>query len=150
MSTPTQPAGAALSIPSEFIRPIIQEKINLAILEAMQGKQTLVAEAVAVILKTKVAYNGGPVQYSGSNSDVPWIEYTVKDAVQKAAPRQQSRHGGRFAKGFVVDRPDLNLQTLNRPQGFNRQLEYGCEQCSGAKNHFGRWNAGWQFWQWFA
>lgn len=79
-----QPQSAALQIPSEFIRPIIQEKINLAIIDALKGKESLVAEAVKAILETRVGWDGNIPQYGG-RGDQTWVEYKVKDAIKKAA-----------------------------------------------------------------
>ncbi len=75
MSNPT------LTIPQDVINPIIEAKINEAVIAAMGGSQEILTAAITSILNTKVDDAG---KASGYRSDIPWITWAVGQSVRKA------------------------------------------------------------------
>ena len=75
-----------VQIGADLIAPIVQAKVNAAIVEAIGDKQAFVESVVAAMLKRKVDSEGKVNSYHGSNTHnmVDWLcRKAIQDAVKE-------------------------------------------------------------------
>ena len=66
-----------------LIKPIIETKINEAIIASMGGHESLVADMVVMYMNQKVDCAGNPTSYSSSKSRLTWLSETmINDAIK--------------------------------------------------------------------
>lgn len=73
-----------LEISKEIVKPIVEAKVNAAIIEALNGHEQLIEAAVARVLSTKVDSKGNPDTY-GYSSSITFMQWLCKDAITAAA-----------------------------------------------------------------
>lgn len=73
-----------INLPQELVKPIIEAKINEAILEGMKGSEHLINQAVVAILNQKVDSDGKMSRYSSENN-VTLLRHLVTKAIRDAA-----------------------------------------------------------------
>lgn len=74
---------ATLTLDPNLIKPIIEAKINAAVLEAMKGHETIVNNMVHRALYHKVN-SDGQVDTYGSRESKPFIEWLTNNAIREA------------------------------------------------------------------
>ena len=75
---------ASIQLGQDIIKPIIDAKINTAILEAMKGHEALIMGVVGQILDLKVDGEGKVSNYN-SGSNTTFLAYLVKKIINSAA-----------------------------------------------------------------
>ena len=73
----TNNGNVSLSISKELVNPIIQAKINEAIISALGGQDELIRKSVDAIMNTKVNDQGKVSSYSSDN------KYTMLEIIAK-------------------------------------------------------------------
>jgi hypothetical protein len=73
-----------IKISQDLIKPIIQTKIQAAIVDAMQGSDHMIAQVVKLICDQKVDSRGGISRY-GSDNKYRYIDILCKNAISDAA-----------------------------------------------------------------
>lgn len=71
-----------ITVSPEIIRPIVNAKIQEAILEAMGGKDNLIEKVVKQVFTQKVNSNGGVSSYSSENT-FTWLDVTVSNVIKE-------------------------------------------------------------------
>jgi hypothetical protein len=72
-----------LTISKEIVNPIVQAKIQEAILAALGGKEEVIQNVVKGILYDKVSHNGSKSSYSSDNK-FNWIDIAVTQKIEQA------------------------------------------------------------------
>lgn len=72
-----------IQVNPEVVRPIIEAKIQSAIIEAMQGTDKLIEQFVIMILNLKVSNDGKVSNYSSDNK-YTYLYILVRDVIKKA------------------------------------------------------------------
>lgn len=76
---------STIEIPNDIIQPIVEAKVQAAMIEALGGYERLVETAVAQVLNQKVdPTNGQPERYSNSQNPT-WFKWAMNDCVKRAA-----------------------------------------------------------------
>lgn len=75
--------NVSLTISKEIVTPIVQAKVNEAIIAAMGGKDEIIEKVVSLILNQKVGYDGKVSTYSSDNK-YSWLDMTVTKQIQEA------------------------------------------------------------------
>jgi hypothetical protein len=75
--------NVSLTISKEIVQPIVQAKINEAILAAMGGQDQLIEKAIQNILYQKVNNEGKVSTYSNDNKH-SWIDIVVTKQIEEA------------------------------------------------------------------
>lgn len=76
--------AATVAIPNDVIQPIVQARVQAAVVEALSAHKQLVEQAVAAVLTMKVDSDGKPSNYSGYNT-CTLMEHLAKKAIADAA-----------------------------------------------------------------
>jgi hypothetical protein len=77
--------GIDFKVSEGLIRPIIESKINTAILEAMGGHERVIAEMVAGFLNQRVDDEGKESGYSSNKPRLTWLVHKMlEEAMRKA------------------------------------------------------------------
>ncbi len=71
-----------ISINKDLIKPIIEAKINTAIVEALEGRESIIEDVVTKMLNEKVDERGEKSRYSSS---IPFIQWLCENAIRDAA-----------------------------------------------------------------
>lgn len=71
-----------LSISQEVVKPIVEAKIQAAILSALSSEKDIIESAVEKILNVKVDSDGKTSTYSSS---IPYLQWLTNNAIQSAA-----------------------------------------------------------------
>ncbi len=74
----------SLSVSPEIIKPIIQAKIQAAIIDALGGNATLIQNSVLAIMNAKVDSNG-KFSSNGYGSEKPLITWLCEELVKRSA-----------------------------------------------------------------
>ena len=73
--------NATLNVPKDVLNPIIEAHVTKAILEALGGRDELVAKAVSFAMNVQVDGEGKPTSYNGQK----WIVWAMTRSLQDAA-----------------------------------------------------------------
>lgn len=76
--------AATVAIPRDVIEPIVQARIQAAIVESLGAHKMLVENAVAAVLHAKVDSEGRPSAHSYNNYGT-FLEHLAKKAISEAA-----------------------------------------------------------------
>lgn len=76
--------SATVQIPQDIIEPIIQARVQAAVIAALDegGAQKLIERAVSAVLTEKVGIDGKKPSYA-SSSDVPWLNWLMQDCLKR-------------------------------------------------------------------
>jgi hypothetical protein len=77
--------GIDFKISEGLIKPIIEAKINTAIIEAMGGHERVIAEMVASFLNQTVNREGKASGYSSDKPRLNWLVHTMLEEAMKTA-----------------------------------------------------------------
>lgn len=72
-----------IQISQDLIKPIIENKIKMAIIEAMGGNNELIAQTVDAIFKLKVDSSGNKSRYDSDNK-FNFIDVVLKQGIETA------------------------------------------------------------------
>jgi hypothetical protein len=75
--------NVSLTISKEIVTPIVQAKIQEAILAAMGGKEEILKKVVHEVLNKKVGYDGKESNYSSDNK-YSWLDAVVTAQIKEA------------------------------------------------------------------
>jgi ABC-type Zn2+ transport system substrate-binding protein/surface adhesin len=75
--------NVSLTISKEIVQPIVQAKINEAILAAMGGQNQLIEKAIHTILYDKVDHKGAKSSYHSENKH-NWIDIVITKQIEEA------------------------------------------------------------------
>jgi ABC-type phosphate/phosphonate transport system substrate-binding protein len=93
--------GIDFKVSEGLIRPIIESKINAAIVEAMGGHERMIAEMIASFLNQNVDSEGKASGYSSSKPRLSWLVHKMlEDAMQKALTEFLLKKKGLLEKEF--------------------------------------------------
>jgi hypothetical protein len=73
----------SIQISKDIVTPIVEAKVKEALLEAMGGKDQVVASVVNEILNRKVDYSGKVSAYSSDNK-FSWLDIVVTNQIKQA------------------------------------------------------------------
>jgi hypothetical protein len=109
-----------VQIGKDLIQPIIEAKIQAAIVDALSGYEGLVSQAIARVMNQKVNHEGKRDQYDSYNK-YPFIEVICQQRIQEAVrvsldkwlaskqpqieaavEKEMSRRTGSLARDFVA------------------------------------------------
>ncbi len=97
MSEPT------FQIPKDVINPIIEAHVTTAVINALDGKDRLIEEAVRWVLFMKVDSDGKSTSYNGI-SFVQWaMMKCVREAVKKAIEENMEKHKEEIKKAIAKE-----------------------------------------------
>jgi hypothetical protein len=93
--------GIDFKVSEGLIRPIIESKINTAILEAMGGHERVIAEMVAGFLNQRVDDEGKESGYSSNKPRLTWLVHKMlEEAMRKALTEFLEKKKGLLEKEF--------------------------------------------------
>lgn len=114
----------SVNIGKDLVQPIVEAKIQAAIVESLSGFEGLVDRAVARMMTQKVGHDGKVSQYSSDNK-YPFIEIVCQQRIQEAVraalevwlekkepqilaavEKEMNRRTGSLAKEFVAGLQD--------------------------------------------
>ncbi len=88
-------------ISEALIKPIIEAKINTAIVEAMGGHERMIAEMVAGFLNQRVDSDGTDNGYSSNKPRVTWLlQNMLTESMQKALTNYLATKGDLMEREF--------------------------------------------------
>lgn len=101
-------------IPKDVIEPIIQAHVALAVSTALGDGSKLMESAVKQVLEEKVNDKG---ERSCYNSDIPWIQWTMHNAVRQAVKQtleaELLKYRDAIKKQLVVMLQKKNSKLIN-------------------------------------
>ena len=77
--------GIDFKISEGLIKPIIESKIQTAIIEAMGGHERMIAEMVASYMNQPVDSEGKATGYSSNRARIGWLAHKMVEDAMKAA-----------------------------------------------------------------
>lgn len=96
-----------LKVSQDFVKPILEQKIKMALIESMGGSEQFVSALIESYMQIKCGADGKISQYSSDNKYTlldatlrTMITGAIKDAVQKWAVENQSVISEELAKYF--------------------------------------------------
>lgn len=93
--------GIDFKVSEGLIKPIIESKINAAIVEAMDGHERLIAEMVAAFLNQMVDQDGKESGYSSNKPRLTWLVHKMlEEAMRKALSDFLEKKKGLLEKEF--------------------------------------------------
>lgn len=93
--------GIDFKVSEGLIRPIIESKINAAIVEAMGGHERVIAEMVAGFLNQRVDSEGKDSGYSSNKPRLTWLVHKMlEEAMKKALTEFLEKKKGFLEKEF--------------------------------------------------
>ncbi len=93
--------GIDFKISEGLVRPIIESKINAAIVEAMGGHERLIAEMVAGFLNQRTDSDGKDSGYGSNKPRLTWLVHKMlEEAMKKALGEFLEKKKGLLEKEF--------------------------------------------------
>jgi len=74
--------SATVNIPKDVIEPIIEAKVQAAVLDALGGHEAILSKAVVRVLNTKVGSDGEPDRYG--NAKETWLSWMLTGCLRNA------------------------------------------------------------------
>lgn len=78
------PDQLEFKISESLIRPIIEAKINSAIVEAMGGHEKMVSDMITAFMSQKVDYDGKESRYNDAKTRLDWLMTRMLEDAMKA------------------------------------------------------------------
>lgn len=116
METPSP--NVSLTISREIVNPIVNAKIQEAILAAMGGGDTLITKTVDYLFNQKVDSTGKVSSYSSENK-FTWLEVTVTNQIRKAVEDA--------TKEILLERQDALKSAIVRQLSSRKGIEQFAE-----------------------
>ena len=122
-------AEVSLNVSSEIIKPIIEKKIQAAIVEALGGSGELIEKAIELALRSKVSSEGKISNYSYENKH-DFIEIVCKQTIQevtKDAMKEWASENKKTIKAKLLKTIKLKQSTIAEQmfESFLRNVESG-------------------------
>lgn len=76
--------GVAIQVGKDIVQPIVDAKIQAAVIAALDCEHEMVGLAVAKVLQQKVERNGEIPRYGDSNC-IPYVQFLFESTLKKAA-----------------------------------------------------------------
>ena len=93
-------------VSESLVRPIIEAKINVAVIEAMGGAERIVADMLKTYMSQKVDSDGKTSNYSSAVPRLEWllhkmVEDALKEALKAFLQKKQDMFQKEFEKFFA-------------------------------------------------
>ncbi len=110
--------NVSLTISKEIVTPIVQAKINAAVLEALGGGAELIDKVLNTIMNQKVDSTGRVNQYNSENTKT-WLDVVITNQIKKAV-EDSTRE---FLNSREKEIKDAIIKHLSNKKGIERFAE---------------------------
>lgn len=106
--------NVSLTISKDIVNPIVQAKINEAIIAAMGGHEMLIEKAIKTILYEKVNKDGNRSTYNSDNT-YTWIDVVITKQIEEAVKESM--------KALLSDKKDQIKEAIMRQLSSKKSIE---------------------------